>query len=1292
MSRTKTVIAQWLPKALLQHQIQEKALTHFDACVAQLLENMRLVEERGESEENAKKYITDFFQESFYSKSEYTINTYGRLDLVIQRGGATATPIVLLECKRPQNTTEFPEGDKINTKALQELLLYYLRQRVDEKNNTLKHLVITNGYTWYFFQAKTFYEIFYRDKNGLVKEYEKFRDGKMDSQKTTLFYQEIAAKYIEKALESEHKSLSYLRVDLRTIRNKKKELLHLYKFLSPYGLLGDALGNDNNQLNKEFYYELLHIMGLEEQQEKGKKVIGRKAKGKRNYSSLLELTIYALEENDALQKLTKRKNYGKNKEEQYFHVGLELCLSWINRVLFLKLLEAQLIQQEADRKGFLNYQFLPKFNKLKELFFSVLAKRKTERHERIEAKFSHIPYLNSSLFDETNLERNILSISALEEGNLELYEKTVLKDANLKRMQGDLPLLDYLFRFLEAYNFSEAEEGEALLQEGEQQKSLISASVLGLIFEKINGYQDGSFYTPAYITMYMSRQSLQKAVIQKLSTTFDFGEDIEDLEELNFKLFRQKKKLKSPAEKAHFVQQVNEAIDSLRICDPAVGSGHFLVSALNELLYIKNELGVLLDAADNPLRIELEIENDELIIRDHQGALHEYQPQNKNSQQIQQAIFENKRHLIENCLFGVDLNPNSVKICRLRLWIELLKHAYYTPDGELQTLPNIDINIKTGNSLISRFSLDEDLKNAFKRKGRKKADAPQVQYSVEDYKKAVANYKSSKDKSQKRDIIKIIDTVKASFQDSLDKKFTKRIALARGLYENQHIAITNHESFGNKITKAEKTKLKKLEANLRKAEMEKAAILHNEIYERAFEWRFEFPEVLDDAGNFKGFDVVIGNPPYIRHEAIKWMKPYLKEHFEVFSSLADILTYFTELAYNILSPGGVFQYIISGQFVRATYGTALREFLSGKVELSHFIDFAGANIFNEATVDALILGFHKKERTADSKFLYHKVDKGDEFKKQFAAYLASYAIEYKQKYLSADKWLFETDAERQLAEKLKASGPALADWEISINRGLLTGYNAAFVIEKELRDQLITADPKNEEVIKPLLRGRDIQKFKAEFAEQYLVYIPWHFPLHLDPEIIGASLAAEEKLKAEYSVLYDYLLSHKSGLSKRNKAETGIRYEWYALQRWASNYYKDFKQPKLVWKRIGSILRFSYEEEEIYCLDSTCIATGSHLKYLLAVLNSKLCRHELFRIAPKTGTGDLIISVQALNPIHVPIPTPAQEKVLTQLVEQRLAAETEAEQQRLEAEIDRAVYALYALTEAEIAMVEEDTK
>ena len=292
---------------------------------------------------------------------------------------------------------------------------------------------------------------------------------------------------------------------------------------------------------------------------------------------------------------------------------------------------------------------------------------------------------------------------------------------------------------------------------------------------------------------------------------------------------------------------------------------------------------------------------------------------------------------------------------------------------------------------------------------------------------------------------------------------------------------------------------------------------------------------------------------------------------------------------------------------------------------------------------------------------------------------------------NGEKWEISSPLQQTLTHKIEQRGTPLKDWNISIYFGVKTGYNEAFIIDGVKKDELIAADPKSAEIIKPLLRGRDIQPYKTQFADSWLIFVPWHFPLHDDPSIQGVSKEAEKAFEKQFPAIYEYLLQHKEGLRTRNKAETGIRYEWYALQRCAATYKAEFQKEKIVWKRIGSVMRFSYDDSEAFCLDSTCIATGEHIKFLVGVLNSKVCLYELFRTSPKTGTGDQIISVQALEPLRIPKPDTAQERAITALVNQILAAKQQnpaADTRALEAEIDRLVYALYGLTPEEIAIVE----
>jgi very-short-patch-repair endonuclease len=326
------------------------------------------------------------------------------------------------------------------------------------------------------------------------------------------------------------------------------------------------------------------------------------------------------------------------------------------------------------------------------------------------------------------------------------------------------------------------------------------------------------------------------------------------------------------------IQQANELINSLKICDPAVGSGHFLVSALNEILAIKSELGILCDRQGRRLReYHVEVVNDELIVTDEDGELFEYNPNNKESQRIQETLFHEKQTIIENCLFGVDINPNSVKICRLRLWIELLKSAYYKTSPHLplskmergpgvdvlETLPNIDINIKCGNSLVSRFAIDADLRQALKKS----------KFTIDSYRVAVATYRNAESKEQKREMERLIAGIKSDFRSEIslnDPRVKKLRKLSGELFQ-----MTSQPQLFE-MSKKEKAdwnkKVQQLTNDTRKIETEIEEIKANRIYENAFEWRFEFPEVLNDDGDFVGFDVVIGNPPYIRQEELAYHK------------------------------------------------------------------------------------------------------------------------------------------------------------------------------------------------------------------------------------------------------------------------------------------------------------------------------------------------------------------------------------------------------------------------------------
>ncbi|MDD4555638.1 MAG: Eco57I restriction-modification methylase domain-containing protein [Bacteroidales bacterium] len=933
-----------LNKAFLKIKPSRQGIETFKNNLIRLLDGL----DQNESEEHNKNDLCDFLRNTFYS-SGYYLNTKDRNDLVIHSGSdSKSLPGVLMEVKKPGNKSEMIQKENLNAKAFQELILYYLRERIINGNLEIKHLIATNIYEWFIFDASVFERTFAQNKS-LVRQFKDFEEGRLAGTTTDFFYHSVAGPFIA-ALTTE---IEFTWFDIREydapLHNADKaddaKLIALFKVLSPEHLLKLPFSNDSNTLDRAFYSELLHIIGLTETKSGSKKVIGRKSEGNRNPGSLLENAILQIDTRDKISRLPKPSQFGDSAEEWLFNVSLELVITWLNRVLFLKLLEAQLIRyhQGDSEYGFLNISRISSFDDLDNLFFRVLARRTAERDSGMAKSFSKVPYLNSSLFEPTELEHQTIFISNLQDNALiPISSSTVLKDNSGKKRSGNLSGLQYLFEFLDAYDFA----GEVSEEIQEENKTLINASVLGLIFEKLNGYKDGSFFTPGFITMYMSRETIRRAVVQKFNDLK--GWNCEDITGIYNKI--------------DDILEANKVIDSLKICDPAVGSGHFLVSALNEIISIKSDLRILSDRQGKRLKeYHVDVVNDELIITDEDGELFEYNPASRERQRVQEAIFHEKQTIIENCLFGVDINPNSVKICRLRLWIELLKNAYYKADSnntELETLPNIDINIKCGNSLISRYTLDSDIRQALKNS----------KWSIESYRLAVMSYRNATNKEEKRSMERLIESIKSDFETTVAAN-DKRVIQLRKL--NGDLFNLTHQTSLFDQTKKEKDawnkKVKELTEKIKKLETKLEEIKSNKVFENAFEWRFEFPEVLNDEGDFVGFDVVIGNPPYIRTKDIPDNQKIIYwQEFESFEKKADIYCCFIELVIRILkTANGFLSYIISNSWLRLDSFETLRKIILQRNKIITVIDFTDY-IFEEASIHTNILTLQKIKQSKNS--------------------------------------------------------------------------------------------------------------------------------------------------------------------------------------------------------------------------------------------------------------------------------------------------------------------------------------
>ncbi|EJA9399238.1 Eco57I restriction-modification methylase domain-containing protein, partial [Campylobacter jejuni] len=1054
-----------------------------------------------------------------------------------------------------------------------------------------------------------------------------------------------------KLIENSKENLKGFLIDLTFLKDKQKSnfknLASIYKTFHRDFLLNEFNPNDANSLNNAFYKELLYILGLCESKQNSKLIIAKSEESKEEQG-----TFYT-----AINSKLKEEN---------FETILKLLILWLNRILFLKLIESNLVRFNDDKNlKFLNFKKIPDFDKLSELFFEVLAKEKSTRKK---SEFAYLPYLNSSLFEKQSIE-NTLEISSLSNDlKLFYYKNTVLKDDKCKAKKGQVGLLEYLFEFLDSFDFGSDEQSEIL-----SQKELISSSVLGNVFEKLNGYKEGSFYTPSFITSYMCKESITKVVLDKFNAQFDL--DAKNINELRKSLRKEDKKAQK------------ELLNSIKICDPAVGSGHFLVSALNVMLSIYDELNLFDE------EFYLEVQNDEILITGRKGEFIEYKrpstPKDK-AHLIQQELFHTKKDIIENNLFGVDINPNSCEITKLRLWIELLKHSFYQSfDDEnyhdLKTLPNIDINIKCGNSLVSYFETGKSLSHY-----------PNIKERINKYKRIVKDYKEGfyTDKSH---INQEIKNLKISFKNfCFADKFKKEMKGFNDKCEKYSKKYGNFLAINDENLKFfvsanltlfdfdEKEATKEF-ANLKK----EYDNIFNLESNHPFEWRFEFPEILDDDGNFKGFDLIIGNPPYIRQEELKELKPHLAKNYKVYKGTSDIYTYFYELGFNVLKENGILSFITSNKYTRAGYGEALREFLLKNTCILKYIDLNGIKVFDSATVDTSILSFEKikiKENTFKYLSLNNELLKNYDFEisaiKEF--------LNISQNSLSKESFAFNDESTNALKTKIEKLGTPLKDWHgLNINYGIKTGLNEAFIITTEKKDEIL-ANCKDEDekertakLIRKMLRGRDIKRYSYEWAGLWVINTHNGYKSKNGEKIKAINIEHYPSLKKHFDEFY---------LQLEKRSDKGLTP--YNLRNCA--YIEEFEKEKIVYPETTQGAYFVYDNKGIFLEKTAFFIVCENLKYLLGLLSSNLITYyyKNFSQGCKLGIKGYQYNKHALENLPLPKINSKNEKLaneLISLVDEILKAKEQdknANTQELENKINSLVYKLYNLTEEEIKIIE----
>lgn len=1093
---------------LSKKALSAKEYANFRANFQSYLEKIKKASLANENEEHIKNIINDFLRINFFSESKYTINTDGNIDSSIKENDDL---LVIIETKAPSNKAEMITESNINRKAFHEAVYYYLERAVDTTKSKamiftkcqLRRLIVTDGINWFLFDVNKIHSItdgkiehaFYQYKNGQ-------RPYKDD---TAAFYEELRQYFDEMNV---NEKLEYLYFNAEECSKTKSRTIALYKVLSASYLLKKTIViPDPHTLNIKFYHELLYIMGLKEV-EKDNRV-------------LVEIDISIMNSlSYQINRLLNKKDTPESEIDQRIY---ELVIIWINRLLFIKLFEGQLISFNSDESAYhiLDNEKIQSFEDLECLFFEVLGKKKREENSFFN-QFSEIPYLNSSLFEKQDVEtgqgvyHNGIMISELKNEPIRHYSSSVLG----KKIKKDLDILTYIIDFLNSYNFA---SDEANVDENSS-REILDAAVLGLIFEKLNGYRDGSTYTPSVITEYLAKETVEKTVLQKVNT--EMGWKCGSLVDIRNKLDTLEQR-----------KRVNEIINSITICDPSVGSGHFLVSVLNYLIAAKKECEVLFIYGTDKLLKDCQIfvEKDVLCVRYGDGSPFVYKRKSNESREIQGTLFNEKRTIIENCLFGSDINVTAVSICQLRLWIELLKNAYYD-NGVMGTLPNIDINIKTGNSLTyyAKFEVGESIIKS--NKNSSEVDSSDLA-SLREYRNSVKEYKSCSDKFKKKQIVAKIKQIK----DNL-------------FYNDAQQHLEDKKDSANK-------------------------------FDNAIEWAIEFPEVIDENGKFTGFDIVIGNPPYIQLQSMhNGADTLAKMNYATYARSGDIYCLFYELAYKLLKKDGMLAYISSNKWMRAGYGEALRNFLVTKTDPVQLIDFSGEKVFQKVTVDVNILIYRKAENQFNT---LSCIIKGSDWRNNLSDYVRQHAVS--NRFDSSGSWVILSPVEQSIKRKIEAIGTPLKDWDIIINYGIKTGANDAFIIDGAKRNELISADPKSAEIIRPILRGRDIKRYGFDFADLWLINT--HNGIK-DKDIPPVDINQYPAVKAHLDKYWDKI-------SVRN--DKG--YTPYNLRNCV--YTDDFSKQKIVWGNLCLSAQYAWVEDEMYVNAPSPFITNAN-KYILALLNSKV--------------------------------------------------------------------------------------
>ncbi|MDC8447796.1 MAG: Eco57I restriction-modification methylase domain-containing protein [Nitrospira sp.] len=837
---------------------------------------------------------------------------------------------------------------------------------------------------------------------------------------------------------------------------------------------------------------------------------------------------------------------------------------------------------------------------LEPLFFEGL--NRPGKYKTILNETCTIPYLNGGLF----------------EPQTEFFEADRLKHPMVPNAQ-----FKDLFTFLNSYNFTVAESTPL------DQDVDIDPEMLGRVFENLLVAEDrhasGTYYTPRSIVSFMCRES----IFQYLSRTTGLTRALYD------DLFEAPLDGSLPKLNADVARHILISLQSIRILDPAAGSGAFLLGALHELIHLRTICGRMVG----------------------------------ESETVQAArIGQWKREIVGNNIFGVDIKPEACEIARLRLWLSLV-----VDEPEASPLPNLDYRIVQGDTLREHldgepivppqtgpgFEKEHNLFGTVKPQGKLYA-GERAKRTVSIVRHLAGYFRTTADAEKRR----LREAVQLDIGSILQEHW--RVHEAHWKRESDLVldkALQMHRK-PEELPRDWHAKLTEARDHLNRIEAERDAFLKDGTWP-VTPLRLLFAEAF--AATPSGFDIVIANPPYVRQELIRKLKPQLEEEFDsFFCGTADLYTYFYKRGLDLLREGGVLCYIAPNKFMRAAYGANTRKLLTSNATPELIIDFGDLPIFEATTYPAILL--IKKETPAGNKETTVAVMKDESKLGHLDETIKSESFAMQVQDLSETGWTLERPEVLRLMNKLRGTGVPLGEYvKGRFYRGILTGFNKAFVIDEATRRQLIKDDPRSAELIKPWLRGRDIKKWSAEWAKQYVLYIPWECPLN------------------KYVAVKNHLLQFKAELSRRPEVEEG-RYPWYALGRYAAEYHAEFERRKIVWGNLATRPKFAIEEKPHYISAPANLIPSEDL-YLLGLLNSTICSFLVSFLAAVRGGSFLEFKPMYIEQMPVLLPSKSQKSPIVKHVESILTDPSSPKASILESHIDELLFDLYGLTCSERQLI-----